>query len=117
MAVLRFALAFLIMIAMPLQGAAGVVHACKHQRGHWVAVQLTAAAAQGQVEDKAAAQRNGTEKQLTPCAGCASACCQAVAPLHPAAQGDLAPKSPTAAVLQTSFISWTESVPRKPPRS
>jgi hypothetical protein len=117
MAVLRRALTLLLVIAVSVQASSGTVLACKHQRGHWVAVQATAAAAQTLVQEKVAAQRNSTEKQLAPCAGCGSVCCQAASPMSPAEQGELPPESPASAVLHTSFISWTESVPRKPPRS
>lgn len=124
----RLLIAFLLVVALPVQGIAASTCTCKLQEGR---VQLSAAhlmrsAAANHGSSAASLQsmnvahalgtgKGGTRHQS--CAGCAKLCCQATAPApEPTVSDQPAAVGETYIEYDLPYASWAEPVPREPPR-
>lgn len=131
MPILRLLLAFVLAVALPLQGLAAATCMCKlNQANQQHRAAATAAsqaphAPQAQSRDGALATALGangeTSKHATKhgaCPKCAMTCCHASAPAPASlSEPQAAPQAGPVAWSPRLLASWAEPVPHKPPRA
>lgn len=131
MPILRLLLAFVLAVALPLQGLAAATCMCKlNQANHQHRAAVTAAsqaphASPAQSHYGALATALGANgetskpaKKHGACPKCAMTCCHASAPAPASlSESQAAPPAGPVAWLPRLLASWAEPVPHKPPRT